>query len=572
MDDIYYGFALQKGDDDRRNLYGGVKRSQLAAADASQVAQLRADLVELGFFLAREDAPDKNPVFDDWLVEAVREFQIMARLPNTSKEAAEPAGDDKYLLRLTKVPVNVADRYPQAGSGHVDQYASGIVNATTRKLIALWKLNRWRCPWVIAEWAVPDKLTRPKKSLKPRSAAVPNATGYTVGARTLKRHDLTVSGRTPRITGEVFLHDFSAHYHADPPADPAAPDVRYYLGKEQRYLGVRLGPVGTPGLPDTQAASLKITPKLLTGSDLADNESAIASTFRVIGALGSVEAGNGLQMVNGYDMACLSLGVCQFALVSPNRREPGKVGKGELGGLLSWLAARDPLQFDKLMGAFGLRPQTAWGTNGGDLLNQNLGIWESYCYRETASELQGERIDTRSEANILQSWQWMARLTMLGFTSSSYARGNWAVARLRLQWITKLPIGGGLPNSWTLGATFSSERLVAKLLRIHVITPSKLSYRPDLHKPALCRPVIANILHKCLTPAEMKAGPLKWGDAVMLKLEAALDTKFPGFLSRFDAKGKLLKEGDFDKLANWRWQRRGLSPAAHSFQFYSDNY
>lgn len=571
MADIYYGYALQKGDDDRRKVYGAVTRHELTAEQASQVAQLRADLVELGFFLAREDAPDKKQVFDNWLAEAVREFQIMARLPKTAKEADEPAGGDKYLLRLATELVPAADRYPQAGSGDADQYASGVVNATTRKLIALWKLNRWRCPWVIAEWAVPGKPARPKKSLKPRPAAPLAAKGHTVGVRTLKRHDLTVSGRTPRITGEVFLHDFSVHYHANPPPDPAVPDVRYYLGKEQRYLGVRLGPVGKPGLPDTQSASMKITPMLLTGSDLADNESAIASTFRVIGALGSVEAGDGLQMVNGYDLACLSLGVCQFALVSPDRKKPTQVGKGELGGLFSWLAERDSAQFDKLMGDFGLRPETAWGASGQALLNQNLGIWESYCCRESGSELRGERIDLRSQATVLQSWQWMARLTMLGFTSSSFARGNWAVARLRLQRLTKLPIGGDLPSGWTLGAVFSSERLVAKLLRIHVRTPSKLSYRPDLDKPALCRPVVAKMLRKYLTPAEIKAGPSKWGDAVMAELEDALDKEFPGFVSRENANGELIK-GDFAKLAEWTWQGRGLSTAARSFKFYSDTY
>lgn len=567
MTDLYNGFALQKGDDDRQRRYAGKERAPAEAGAGNHVVSLRNDLVELGFFLAREANGEFAKNFDRWLEEAVREFQVMARQPTIAQESAEPPGADNYLRRLAPVQVPLNDRYPLSSSGAPDRFASGVVNSTTRRLLALWKANRWRCPWVIAEWVVLDEPKKPKKTLKPGAPTPAPASGYTVGRRRLSRHDLTVAGRTPRILGEVFLHDFSGLYVEL--QDPSKPDPQFYLGKERTYDGVRRGPTGWPGLPDTQEKLIKITPSLLTGKDLEDANSAEASTFRVVAAVASIEVSYGFQFVNGYDLACLSGGLCHFALVTPDFKQLNRVHPGELGGVAALLEQAAAEQFNTYLGEFGLRPEAIWGIDGSALLNPVNGIWTSFWCRETADAARGQRIDERSESDVLQSWQWLARFAMLPWVAPAYAACNWNLARMRLQRIIALPIGGTFPQSWTIGSVFSSERLTAKLLRVHVHTSSRLASRPTEAKPPVSREWIRALLKKTLTAAEVNAGPMKWNQDVLTRLELALNQAFKKYASILDKQGKVTKVGDFPRIDAWAWQGGQLSAAPRSFQLYT---
>jgi hypothetical protein len=567
MSIIYNDFSLRPGDDDRKLRYAGNICTPAQAGGGGHIAALRKDLVELGFFLAKERSSAIAPTFDRWLEEAVREFQVMARRPKVAREETNPPEPEKYLQRLRSVDVPAGDRYPSAESTSVDRFASGIVNATTRRLIALWKQNRWRCPWVIAEWVVPTP-AKPKKTLKKRPKYLLNMPTLIagVGTRTLQRHDLTVSGRTPKVKGEVFLHDFSRQYFSD--ADPTAPDMRFYLGKEMPF-GTRRGPVGWPGLKDTQTKLIKITPQLLIGKDISNDESALASTFRVVAALASIEVSYGFQLVNGYDWACLSGGLCHFALVSPDKKDEKKVGKGELGGIMAWFAHHSLDDFNKHVGSFGLRPLLAWSPDGSNLLNRNSGIYETYSCRESNQAALGETIDTRSKADVLQSWQWLARLTMLAFVAPGYAHANWVLTRLRLRYIGQLPISGGFPSDWTLSRVFSSERLMTKLLRIHVLGSGRLGYRDSEADPPVCRSWIAKLLRATLTNNEIAAGPATWDEAVMTRLDTALNKKFKGYAS-YVRDGKFIK-GDFPRLDDWTWREHGVSTKPRSFKLYADD-
>lgn len=566
MTDLYNEFALQKGDDDRQRRYAGKERTPAEAGAGNYVVSLRNDLVELGFFLAREANGELAKNFDRWLEEAVREFQVMARQPTVAQERAEPVGADNYLRRLAPVQVPLNDRYPLSSSGAADRYASGVVNATTRRLVALWKSKHWRCPWVIAEWVVPEAPKKPKKTLKPGAPTPAPAGSYTVGRRRLSRHDLTVTGRTPRIQGEVFLHDFSGRYVEL--QDPSKPDPQFYLGKERTYGGVRRGPTGWPGLPDTQEKLIKVTPTLLTGKDLEDADSAEASTFRVVAAVASIEVSHGFQYVNGYDLACLSGGLYHFALVTPDFKQLKRVHPGELGGVAALLEDADAEQFNTYLGEFGLRPETIWGADGGTLLNPVNGIWTSFWCRETADAARGQRIDERNESDVLQSWQWLARFAMLPWVAPAYAACNWDLARMRLQRIGAMPIGGTFPAAWTIGSVFSSERLAAKLLRVHVHTSSRLAGRPAVDKPPVSKAWIRALLEKTLTAAEIKAGPAKWNQDVLTRLELAMDKAFKKYADRKDNRDRTVK-GDFPRIGDWAWQGRRLSAAPRSFQLYT---
>lgn len=571
MTDLYNGFSLCFGDSDATRTYEGTVRTPEQAGSADHVRRLRQDLQELGFFLARPQGSENASNFDRWLEESVREFQVMARQSSVAHERAEPTGDKKYLQRLEPVGVPLADRYPGPESGVADRFASGVVNLTTRRLIALWKANNWRCPWVIAEWAVPAKPARPAKSVKPKPkpAPVPQPPDdWVVGDRTFKRHDLCVTGRGAKVTGEVFLHDFSQRY--DKTATPSFPDMRFYLGQELGY-GKRRGPGGFPGRPDTQKLLIKITPDLLTGGPITNQDSSLASTFRVVAAVASIEASDGFQFVNAWDLAILSAGLYHFTLMSVSMGKKGLTfGKGEMLGLLSWMEKYRPDEFADFIGSFGLRSALAWGTDGNALFNRRNGIWESYLCRETATGLRDLPVTQHEQALVLQSWQWLARFNMLPFVSPGYGQANWALARLRLHSICALPIGGDFPKTWRIGDVFTSERLIAKLLRVHVHRSGRLSTLPRSTGPATSAVWIRVFLDKNLTPAEITAGPTKWGDAVQKKLEAQLDLTFKEYTVR-KYSGKQKIDGDFTRLALWSHEGRHLSAAANSFKLMTDD-
>jgi putative peptidoglycan binding protein len=557
--EIYNGFSLCSGDNDGVLRFGGSIRTPAEAGAGHHVETLREDLVRLGFFLAREGDIAKRGIFDRWLEEAVREFQVMARLPTVARERIEPKRD-AYLLRLESVNVADEQRYPQASAANSETFASGVVNATTRRLIELWTTNKWRCPWVIAEWAVPGK--KPKKTLLKRPPKAAQAVEYKVGHRTLVRADLTVTGRTPKIQGEVFLHDFAGCYLQD--ANPAQPDPRLYLGKERSYLARRGPSAWSSSDRAVTAAQIAVTPETLTGADIDDLDSAAASTFRVVGAVARIEVTTGLQMVNAYDLACQSAGLYHFALVTPAPRPA--VGKGELGGVFSLLEKRSAEEFNNFIANFGLRHELPWGEDGSQLKNRSSGVWETYSCREAASGVRGERIVKRDQADVLQSWQWLARLNMLAFVSPAYRQVLWTLACMRLEAIQSLKIGGQFPNQWTLGSVFSSELLMAKLLRIHVRQSGALGTLPDVNEPPLCEKWVREVM-KVLTPQEIAAGPSKWDGAVLARLDARINARFPGYSKdTYDKNNKLIKQGDFNRIAQWRWKERALSSAPRSFK------
>ncbi len=573
MTDLYNGFSLRIGDNDDRRTYEGDVKAPEQAGTADHVRRLRLDLQELGFFLAKERGSEPALMFDRWLEEAVREFQVMARLSRVAHELAEPSGEKNYLRRLESVAVPASDRYPLPQSGATDRFASGIVNSTTRRLIALWKANRWRCPWVIAEWAVPEKPPRPKKSVKEKPKPVPvpkSPDDWVVGDRTLKRHDLCVAGRGAKVVGEVFLHDFSQRYIKI--ADPSVPEMRFYLGMERGSGGLR-GPCGFPGLPDTQKQLIKISPQLLTGGPITAPESSKASTYRVVAAVASVEVSDGFQFVNAWDLAVLSAGLFHFTLMSVgNVKEASKLkfGKGELLGLLSWMEKHVPQEFADFIGSFGLWSESTWGSDGKALLNGRNGIWEGYLCRETASGVRDQPVKQHEQAVVLQSWQWLARFNMLPFVSPGYSQANWALARLRLRFIHGLSIGGDFPKTWRIGDVFTSERSIAKLLRVHVHGSGRLSVLPDPKQAPISAKWIRDVLTKELTKAEIAAGPGTWGDAVQRKLESRLDLAFSQYTAPKKSGAKTV-EGDFIRLERWAHDGRHLSSAANSFKLMADD-
>ena len=238
-------------------------------------------------------------------------------------------------------------------------------------------------------------------------------------------------------------------------------------------------------------------------------------------------------------------------------------------GLLSWMEKHHPGEYADLMGDFGLRAEKEWKADGGDLLNGRNGIWESFFSRESATGLRDTRVEQRVDAAVLQNWQWTARFTMLPFASPAYREANWHLARLRLQKICELSIGGHFATAWRIGNVFTSERLTAKLLRLHVRESGKLSTLPTPGQPPISAAWIQKLLAKTLTPAEVASGPSKWGDAVQHRLESAVDKAFARYVkTTVDRNGNPVL-GDFTRIQSWTSSGRALSDTANSFKLLS---
>lgn len=563
MTDRYGGYALRAGDSDVQRRYGGT--SQPASA-APYVAQLRSDLVTLGFFLARPEPASAAGEFDGFLEEAVREFQVMARLPTIARERPDSTDPALYLRRLE--PVVNSDRYPSADSGSADCFASGVLNTRTRRLVELWLNNRWRCPWVLAEWraAIAEK---PAKTRKKTATATPQPGPITVKGRTLVRHDLSYPLHGGHASGEVFFHDFSQHYFID--YNPLEPDPRFYVGREmyaiKSKLGRIVGPRGGSGQADTRQAHVRITPENLTGSDIGDPDSATGSTWRVVGSVASVEVTEGLEIINAYDAGTISAGLFHFTIVASTASKPHIIGKGELCGLLSWLKEKHANEFESHVADFGLRPVTPWGGDGAALFSEATRTWNDFPARESELGAMGVIVKTRQEAELLRTWQWTARFKMLAQVSPGYREGNWYFSRLRLKKIREVPIGGGWPASWSIGNVFSAESTMAKVLRAHVNAPANIAVKPPREAVRAARR-IGKLLDLTLTAAEKKQDPVKWADEVHARIDDALGVAYPQFaIDRITVKNgkKTQSPGDFPRMDAWKYDGRPLSLAAKSF-------
>ena len=132
----YGGFDLLKGDNDSKNKYEG---SFKPGPSAQYVEHLQTDLKTLGIGIVGN--PDGQFGFNTET--AVREFQIYAKMEFLVQENTSSTAKN-YIDRLSRV----------ANTSRYTGLVHGVADSDTRKLVALWKKNAWRCPVVIQAWNI----------------------------------------------------------------------------------------------------------------------------------------------------------------------------------------------------------------------------------------------------------------------------------------------------------------------------------------------------------------------------------------------------------------------------------
>jgi hypothetical protein len=403
--------------------------------------------------------------------------------------AGSPVMLTRWSDRLDPEPAWFYERYPGE--------ATGVVNAWTRFVLERWKKERWRCPVVVEAWNMqagqPDRIhTIPAAAGQPARPA----------------DNLWLHGEVASNAPRVFARDLTQEVWERPDRPPIAPNHPELDIIGQWYSeGGWEGPVALPRYEHTWRPEGEIFPEHLlprdgnpVGPTLQQLTNAAAageqrarqqlSTYKVVRAVGEVEAVGYFDGVNAWDNAFLSLGLCHWtagAAIRPDvaplpPRPTWAVDEGELWGFLAYLKAVDREVFDQVVGRFGVDVEDDWGTNGQALFVRGQ---RKYTSRPT---VQGRRIlPIVAEFDTFRSWHWFYRVQMACRTVDGFRRRMWYMARLRLRDLLRTPwdapaVAPTIPNvpdpgapggtrRVRIGDVLTSERGVALVYRWHILSP-----------------------------------------------------------------------------------------------------
>lgn len=519
--DLYGGFDLRRGDRDprpgRAPVWGGKQRS----GQRTHVAALQENLRHLGFQLVG----GVDGGFGRRTETAVREFQIYAGMKRVAREVAAPPGK-RYAERLVPVMPR-ANRY----QGPV----SGVVDKTTRQIMAHWLEKKWRCPVVVEAWNM-------------RSGK-----RHSLDAGNIWLHD-EVAKSAPRM----YALDLSGYYGA-PPAE-RLDDNLVVLGDFQKYM-TWSGPRSVP--PNHTWPEGELLPEALVGKPLGELSASQRSTFKVVRAVSEVECLGYFDSVNSYDNAFASQGPCHWTLGIVD--SAGRFSNGELCGFLAYLRHADPEAFETAFGFFGARPDRDWVSPSGRPDGKALFVRSQLKY---AGWLEAEQEDggfagvDKSEAagDLFKTWHWFYRFVMAGRRVEGYRRAMWDMARIRLRDLRSAPWGsqvaavqtGTGPRLPRLGDVFTSERAMAILLRWHVRFPA------DVVSGGTAGPRMQAALRQARADHEGLTGdPSAWGDAE----EKAL---LRGLHGQVEARKNKDLENTIAQVDGWPAWARGSNPRRYA--------
>ncbi|WP_242121996.1 hypothetical protein [Sphingomonas lacusdianchii] len=485
-------YDLRLGDDDATKKWGGKVRAGEPLSDF--VARLRHDLIELGFRLAAQEKGYGDPTgkFGYWTAMALREFQYYARQSNV---AVDPAGTHA-VFDYVSAAKHPADRYA------IDKPVSGVANAETRRLIGIWKANKWRCPVVICEFSQRPELQAGT------FADLKKAKALMVTANLWARFDHK-AGQNIALALE-----FTEVANAPPKVE--------VIGTAYDPVKNRTGFIGGPTCgPPQSDKDAGITAERLIGK-AAPTPSELSS-FKVITAVSRYETSNRFDAVNGWDAQILSFGLYQFALTPAD----DKPAAAELPGFLSMLeagSADERAAAKRYFGDLGLRAETPWATlktRPNASLRTYLSMLEFQgpqlashssdpAFDETRYRSWGAEKQAREP---LRQWHLFRRLVLAGRQSPAVRTALWSYCRLRIRNLLDgpwgpMPAGYQWPADVKLGALFRSETAVAVLLRAHVRTP-RLYFVTDAAGKTVARDWLKDAIKAFAYPDKTKP-PAQW--------------------------------------------------------------
>jgi len=528
--DRYGGFDLRYRDHDHEGecpaVWGG--RVQTAAAGEGapprHVRQLQEDLRTLGFALV----PTPNGRFERRTEWGVREFQIYAKMNHVARENASSTAT-RIVDRLSQVAT---------GSHRYTGPISGVVNQETRRAIAHWLANHWRCPVVVEAWTM---------SGGTRSA---------LHAQNLWMHN-SMGSSAPR----VFVRDFSGYYTFPTGQNPNDPIV---IGDFAEHTATdNNGPRSIP--PNHTWAQGEILPDAFVGVALGSLNASQRSTFKVIRAVSEVECYGFFDSVNAYDNAFISLGPCHWTLGIDNRN--CSVSEGELCGYLAFLRHADNAAYRAAIEFFGATVDENWVRagvpDGGALFvsSQRKYVgWmalqdETGCFQRLPLEC--------ADGFYFKTWHWHYRFVMAGRTIAGYRRRMWDMARVRVRDIRNSPWGAGVAQvnagtptarDATIGDLFTSERAMGLILRWHIRFPGDI----------IAGGHAAARLRAALTHAQTAAPGLTWTGAPNTWTNAHETALLNGLRNAVAARGNTGLTNSINYVDHWPNWATGPNPRGYA--------
>lgn len=497
-------------------------------------ARLAQSLGDLGFGSLIRTTP---------LATRLRAFQIAAgethvaevSLPEDESGAGRSPRDFRNLRRCPN---------PDLYAG----VASGRANQRTRSLIHEWTQRQLRCPLVI-----------------PAFADANIASDIPFGDPIAGYEDLWEKSDLTTADARVFAANFAR-------ADLAGARIRYTDLETLGYYEVK-----APGGPSTlkPSATLRwddaeVRPERLTGTPDADlvavasgatrSEAlkALLSTFRVVRAVSEQEAYGYLDGVNGWDIASLSFGPCHWSM-SGSYAKPKEAH--ELGGLAAYMQHLDTsgrLPGADLFRPMGLGPVVDIVKQGGqaarlrtpsEMAANRTGtrtcIWKLGFFDDIGGSIAMDADGPRE----MSSWRSVYRWVRIGRTSPVFGPAVWNMTLRRIADIRRTPIiMSPMPTDprhaaraeRTIGSVFTSEIVMALLLRWHVKAPDAVV------EAGIASSWIQTVYS---TAASTRPGsdPARWSDALV----DALTTAISDFARAHPEHDDL--EGQFGRIIDPPW-------------------
>jgi len=420
-----------------------------------------ASLSALGFGAKAEFTPPEM---------VVREFQFAASQDKLAK-----------LIDPTAPPSQIARR----DFRHLEQtlnhdtykgFMSGLADRRTRALIANWTRASLRNPLLM-----PVFLGEADDYVAPAGDPVGGAEDV------WNRHEMKIG------LGRVFAADFS---RADLVNGRIAHGDLRPVGRYKSY-----GPGGpvtmAPTTPSVRADSAEIKPLTMFGIDeapliaaLADRDKAApelvakASSFRVIRAVSEIESLGYLDTINAYDGAGLSLAPYQWAMAGTEKK-PGETS--ELGGFASVFAD---------LHAKGLIAEDAFASLGLKAVGGRQAGFGKFVGTLKFLDYLGKprAMNADGPTDYMPSWRSVYRWQQMGRLNASYARAAYAFALKRLAIVFQTKVGVSPfacdkrahgPDGPTIGSVFTSELLMAMIVRWHVKAPAGVIQWDNLAAPSI---------------------------------------------------------------------------------------
>jgi subtilisin family serine protease len=480
---------LTRGDRDRKDyITGRYRRDAIYTGQISALRESRyvTDMQEALSVVGIKIVGEPDGSFGPSSELAVRELQIYAGMKKIARDPDNPAERD-YAYSL----VQESNVSPYSGK------ITGTFDANTRKILAHWLNNSFRCPVVIQACTINKELKKDRVS------------SY---YQNIWRHNELYDRKL-----WVFVRDLSGHYDENTEfklltaPDGQKPTKLMYLGR--RYgQGPCSGGVKNKGKPFSWPSSELLPENMFgktydsllqasegsRGSAQAEEALRQLSTYKVVRYNAEKECEGRLDVVNGWDPSFISIGPYHSTLGHP---DGDNVNPGELCGFFCYFKERYDLAFEQLFGKFGFDTfctNSIYQHTTRQCLKQQWAILGDQCFFEKQRKYCGwicrwyEKPDLTGEVehrpvpnkkndmNYYRSWHWFYRFVMAGRVSGEYRRAWWDMARLKIRDIGNTPVR----MSWLKGLNdnrvplvkdvFTSETAIAILVTLHASQPDNI--------------------------------------------------------------------------------------------------